>query len=73
MTIDNLPQTTGSEVQTFIENTLNQIEEGVKKSGFVIKESVDFDLEVIKKKITLKIKEEENGGSSTKGIQMRGF
>jgi hypothetical protein len=31
MTTDNLPQTTGSEVQTFIENTLNQISEGVKK------------------------------------------
>jgi len=45
MTSD-LPQTTGSEVQTFIENTLNQISEGVKKSGFVIKEGVDFDLEV---------------------------
>jgi hypothetical protein len=50
MTIDNLPQTTGSEVQTFIENTLNQISEGVKKSGFVIKEGVDFDLEVTERK-----------------------
>ena len=42
--------TTGSEVQTFIENTLNQIKEGVKKSGFVIKEGVDFDLEVTERK-----------------------
>ncbi len=50
MTTDNLPQTTGSEIQTFIENTLNQIEEGVEKSGFVIKESVDFDLEVTERK-----------------------
>ena len=33
--------TTGSEVQTFIENTLNQIKEGVEKSGFTIKESVE--------------------------------
>lgn len=42
--------TTGSEVQTFIENTLNQIKTGVEKSGFVIKESVDFDLEVTERK-----------------------
>jgi hypothetical protein len=42
--------TTGSEVQTFIENTLNQIKEGVKKSGFIIKEGVDFDLEVTERK-----------------------
>lgn len=47
---DDLPQTTGSEVQTFIEHTLNQIKEGVKKSGFKIKESVDFDLEVTERK-----------------------
>jgi len=30
MTTDNLPQTTGSEIQTFIENTLNQIKEGIE-------------------------------------------
>ena len=47
---NDLPQTTGSEVQTFIEHTLNQINEGVKKSGFTIKESVDFDLEVTERK-----------------------
>jgi len=42
--------TTGSEVQTFIENTLNQIKEGVKKSGFRLKEGVDFELDVTEKK-----------------------
>ena len=47
---DDLPQTTGSEVQTFIESTLKQIKEGVKKSDFIIKESVDFDLEVTERK-----------------------
>lgn len=50
MTTDNLPQTTGSEIQTFIENTLNQIKGGVEKSGFVIKECVNFDLEVTERK-----------------------
>jgi len=45
-----------------------------KDNKFPEEISIDENsLEVIKKKITLKIKEEENGGSSTKGIQMRGF
>ncbi len=40
----------GSEVQTFIESTLNQIKNGTKNSGFKISETVDFDLEVTERK-----------------------
>ncbi|MBU0959274.1 MAG: hypothetical protein KKB31_05005 [Nanoarchaeota archaeon] len=46
----DLPQNTGSEVQTFIENTLNQVKKGTENSGFKIAETVDFDLEVTERK-----------------------
>lgn len=46
---DDLPQTTGSEVQTFIENTLKEIYQGVKNSKFMIDEPVKFELEVTEK------------------------
>ena len=49
---DDLPQTTGSEVQTFVEKTLKEIYQGVKNSNFMIDESVKFELEVTEKKET---------------------
>ncbi len=47
---DNLPQTTGSEIQVFVENTLKEIYKGVKNSKFMIDEPVKFELEVTEKK-----------------------
>lgn len=47
---NDLPQTTGSEIQTFVENTLKEIYKGVKNSKFMIEEPVKFELEVTEKK-----------------------
>jgi len=47
---DDLPQTTGSEVQAFIENTLKEIYQGVKNSEFMIDDSIKFELEVTERK-----------------------
>lgn len=47
---NDIPTNTGSEVQIFIENTLNQIKKATENSGFVIKDAVEFDLEVTEKK-----------------------
>ncbi len=49
---DDLPQTTGSEIQTFVENSLKEIYQGVKNCNFMIEESVKFELEVTEKKET---------------------
>lgn len=45
-----LPDMTGSEVSVFVERTLKQIKEGVKKAGSDITEPVQFDLEITEKK-----------------------
>ena len=47
---NDLPQTTGSEIQVFIENTLKEIKAGTKNAGFLIEGTVNFNLEVIEKK-----------------------
>jgi hypothetical protein len=46
----DLPQTTGSEIQTFVENTINEIYNGVKKCKFMITEPIRFELEVTERK-----------------------
>ena len=43
---DDVSLTTGSEIQTFVENTLKEIYKGVKNSKFMIDEPVKFELEV---------------------------
>ena len=49
---DNLPQTTGSEIQTFVENTLKEVRASVKNSKFKFVDPVRFELEVTEKKET---------------------
>ena len=47
---NDLPQTTGSEIQTFVENTLKEVYAGVKNSKFILDEPVKFELEVTERK-----------------------
>ena len=44
--------TTGSEIQTFVQNTLNEIYKGIKNSKFKMIDPVKFELEVTEKKET---------------------
>ena len=49
---DDSPQTTGSEVQMFVENTLKEIYTGVENSKSKIVDPVKFELEVTEKQET---------------------
>ena len=47
---NEMPLNTGSEIQTFIENTLKEIKTGINNAGYVIDGAVNFNLEVTEKK-----------------------
>jgi len=46
----DLPNMTGSEVSVFVENTLTQIKDSIKKVGGDLTEPIQFDLAITEKK-----------------------